>query len=206
MFKMEYAFLQLLKNNILYNNTLIPVVRRNLPLDFTPCITISQADEVFIKREYADINKKQYLKKTYSADIWINIWCTTEEERQSIIEQIETIILEAESNHYKHCKHYNKSTHICETLNSECEARTINNGRTIKHQCPDKVENDYTSFFMNYNIYKNTFKIQSITNMDELETTQPILRTIFKLGMEYWKFHEIGGTTYNSFEISEELL
>ena len=48
--------------------------------------------------------------------------------------------------------------------------------------------------------------MKSITDLDELEPSQSILRTIFKLEMDYFKYYTIGGRTYDTFEIAEVLL
>lgn len=194
---MEKAFLNLLKNKIFYNGRHVPVIRRYAPIDQTPCITIMQADENFKRRRYVEIDHIQHIEKKYTSDIWINVWCNTEHERQSIIESVKNQILKAEANHFNTCKNYNQP--CCQLLKSECLALN-----QIKKQCP--IKDMYSSFFKTNNIVKNTFHINSITDLDELEYETPILRTIFKLQMDYHTYYPIGGELFEEIIIDGDLL
>lgn len=206
MFPMEKALWILLQNNISHNETIIPLYRKYHQIDKTPCITITQADEYFLKRRYVEINEKQYLQKRYGSNIWINVWCNIEKERQSIVKNIENRILQAESNHYTTCQYYDKTNNLCSYLNRTCETLTVENGRSIKGQCPFPENNNYSSFFKTNNIIKNTFEIDSITNLDDLDKTGVVLRSIIKLNMEYYKYHQIGGRVFNDVKINEDLI
>ncbi len=198
---METAFLDLLKNQIVYENTIIPFVKNYAEIDRSPCFTINQADERFIRRRYVQIDGAEYLRKRYNATIWINIWCNTEKERHTLTKQIDHRILQAETNHYTTCKYYEDDS--CKLLESRCEALTHNTGRTNKSQCP-RI-NDYQSFFQKHHIIKNTFRIDSVTDLDELDPTGQILRTIFKLEMDYYHYHKIGGKPFDEFELETKI-
>ena len=199
MFAMETAFLNLLANQIIFDDKIIPFVKNYADIDRTPCFTINQADEQFIRRRYIQINGEEYIRKRYTSNIWINIWCNTEKERHSIMKQIYNRIFQAEANHYTTCKHYKDET--CNVTGSRCEAltRTDTNARANKKQCPDI--NHYTSFFQTHNIIKNTFQIDSVTDLDELDPSREILRTIFKLQMDYHQYYNIGGKPFTDFEL-----
>ena len=197
MFPMETAFLKLLSNHLTYDNTIIPFVKNYAEVDRTPCFTINQADERFIRRRYVQIDGAEYLRKRYNSDIWINIWCNDEKQRHTLMKQINHRILQAESNHYSTCSHYKDDS--CELLESTCEALTHNTGRTGKQQCPNL--DNYQSFFQKHHIIKNTFRIESVTDLDELDPTGQILRTIFKLNMDYYHYHKIGGAPFDEFEL-----
>ena len=203
MFPMENAIWNLLKDNITFNGeTVIPLIRRLTPEDETPCITIEQAAETQLKREVFH-GEHEIIRLTNNCEVWINIWCDTEEQRTNLIYQVENRIFEALGNHYTTCKHYKKG--VCKSLNNKCEALTIDNGRTSKNQCPYPIENNYVNWFHANHIIKNTFRISGRSNMDELDVSEPILRTLIQLDMNYYLFRDIGGKLYDAL-IIEELL
>lgn len=199
MFPIEKAFMELLTPVIE-----IPIIVKYTPLDYTPCITIQQVDETFQRREYVEIRHEQYIRKKYSSDIWINIWCNNEKERHQLIELIQNRILQAEANHYTTCNHYSFTEESCSVLESKCEALTRNTNRTNKKQCPHL--DIYQSFFKTHHIIKNSFHINSITNLDELDVAEPVLRTIFKINLDHYQYYKIGGRVFDDIKLNEELL
>lgn len=201
---LEKAFIDLLRDNLSIENSKIFTGNRYRPKDISPCVTISLADENLIKQKYVEIDNVQYISKRYSADVWINIWCNTEEERHTLSSEINNRILQAEANHHTTCANFNFQNKYCSKTDETCDALTSQNGRTNKSQCP-KLQ-DYQSFFKQNNIVKRTFAIQSVTDLDELDSSETVLRTIFRLNMEYYAFYEIGGRTFDSIKISEGLL
>lgn len=201
MFPMENAVWALLKDNITFNGeTVIPLIRRLTPGDETPCITIEQAAETQLKRKIFS-REHEIIRLTNNCEVWINVWCDNEEQRTTIVEQIENRIFEALGNHHTTCGNYNDG--ICESLNTECEALIIDNGRTSKNQCPFPKENNYLNWFHAHNIVKNTFKISGRSNMDELNLSQPVLRTLIQLNMNYHIFRDIGGRTFTDLILEE---
>ena len=198
---METALLDLLANALTLDDKLVPFVKNIANVDRTPCFTINQADEQFVRRRYVQIDGAEYIRKRYTSSIWINIWCNNEKERHSLIQQVRHRIFQAEANHYTTCKYYDNDT--CTLLESRCEAltRITTNARANKQQCPDI--NHYTSFFQNHHIIKNTFRVDSVTDLDELDVTRETLRSIFKLEMDYYQYHKIGGQPFNDFELED---
>lgn len=204
MFPMEKAIWNLLKDNIYYNDELvIPLIRRLTPEDETPCITIEQAAETQLKRQVFH-SPNEIIRLTNNAEVWINIWCDTEEQRNTLIKQVETRIFQALSNHYSTCKHY--SNEKCNNLNKTCEALIITNGRTAKKQCPYPIKNNYINWFKEHKIIKSTFNITGRSNMDELNLAQPVLRTLIQLDMNYYSNYNAGGHVLNNINLDEELL
>lgn len=197
------AFQKLLRGNI----TDVPDAdiyygSRYSPIDKTPCITLEVASETFIARTPLEIRNVEFLKKTYDSEIWINVWCNSEEERARIVNDVHDILLKAEINHYLACPFY--ETGDCVHLNDTCLCFTMNTGRANKNQCPNV--GIYKSFFRYNHILKKTFQVGSILNMDELNTTEPLLRTIFRLTMRHSIYKEVGGRPFEELKISEELL
>ncbi|MBO6275430.1 MAG: hypothetical protein J6M91_07860, partial [Methanobrevibacter sp.] len=166
----------------------------------TPCVNVSLTSEDRIRRRYVEIDCKQYIQKEYSAELWINIWCNTEDERETLHQQIDNRINQTLANHYTTCSHYNNE--VCSKTNERCEALTPQSNRANKNQCPN-LEN-YQSFFNKNHIPKRTFKTLSVTDLDELELSQSVLRTIFKLEMNYRTYYEIGGRSFTDLNYEKE--
>lgn len=193
---MEEALYQLLNQHITIEDETVPIMLGYAEIDSTPCITIATADETFQRRRYVEIQNKQYLQKRYSTDVWINVWANMNKQRHELVQQVNNRILQAEANHHTTCKHYNLLDQTCKITESTCESIT-NTGqkhRPHKGQCPDL--NKYCSFFKTHNIIKNTFYIDGVTDLDELDLHDPILRTIIKTKMNYYIYYMIGGDTY----------
>ena len=199
---LEKAFIDLLRGQLEVSDDKIYTGNRYRPKDMTPCVNIIVPAEQFIRRSDIEMDCKQYIQKEYSAEVWINIWCNTEEERETLTNQIDNRINQTLANHYTTCNNYNNDT--CSITNETCEALTSQSNRANKKQCPDLTK--YQSFFSFNHIPKKTFKVLSITDLDELTLSQSILRTIFKLEMNYFKYYEIGGRPFTDLSFEKELI
>ena len=199
---LEEAFITLLRNHLPIHNKYIFAGSRYIASDITPCVSVQAADESFIRRDYVEIDHVQHLRRLYDADVWVNIWCNTEEERTSLINAIELRFNQLEASHYTTCSNFNDDW--CSKLDNECEVLTSNTGRANKGQCPN-IEN-FTSFFETFNIPQRTFNVNSMTDLDERDESETVLRTIFKLNMQYYKFYPIGGRLFQSINFNEGLL
>lgn len=196
---LEKAFIDLLRNHLCISNDKIYAGNRYRPKDITPCVNLLLADETFIRRRYVEINNKQYIEEYYNAELWINIWCNKEEERAQLLSQIKTRINQLLANHYTTCIFYDCKNHNCSQIMDICEALTSQSNRANKNLCPNPTH--YRSVFNMYHIPKRTFHVNSITDLDELEISESILRSIFKLEMDYYTYYEIGGRVFTDFTI-----
>lgn len=204
MFPMEKAVWDLLNGNIFYNDSqVISLVRRLTSDDETPCITIQQAAEVQISGKQIP-GQSEIIQLENNVEVWINIWCDTEEQRASLVEQVETRIFQALANHHTTCVKFDDGN--CDFLKSECATLNSRNGHAAKKQCPYPEEYGYESWFKQHKILKRTFGITGKQDMDELDLTNPVLRTIIKLDMNYYKFYNIGGHEPEDILIDEALL
>ena len=196
---LEKAFIDLLRDNLCVSNDKIYTGNRFKPEDESPCVQINLAAENLVRRTYDEIDNKQYIKQEYNAELWINIWCNSEEQRQTLINQINNRIHQVLANHYTTCPYY--TGRDCSKTNETCEALTSQGYRAHKNQCPNLEI--YQSFFSYNHIPKRTFKLLSITDLDDLTLSETLLRTIFKLEMNYYTYYEIGGRPLNDFHIVE---
>lgn len=201
---LEKAFIDLLRNHLTIPNNKIYTGNRYRPIDISPCVNLLVADEQFIRRKFVEINNQEYIQQRYNVELWINIWCNTEEERQGLITEIQTRINQALANHYTTCQCFKPTDKSCSITMNACEALTSQSHRANKKQCPNI---DIYQPFFNYNhIPKRTFHVNSIIDLDELNVSETVLRTIFKLEMDYFKYYNIGGRTFTDYEFSEELI
>lgn len=203
MYPMVNAFYQILKGRIKINDEKIKVIHRLKSRDQTPCITIEQAAEVQLERDYRT-DATQRLIFENNVEIWVNVLCDTEEERHTIISQIKMLFFQALANHFSLCSHYQNG--MCKFLDDECEALNITNGRTAKRQCPYPEKNNYTSWFKEHHIIKNSFKLSGVQDMDELDISEPLLRTLIKFDLNYRTSHVLGGLVPEDLIFDEELL
>ena len=45
-----------------------------------------------------------------------------------------------------------------------------------------------------------------MTDLDEFDESETILRTLFQINLEYYQFNRIGGRLFNDIKFSEDLL
>lgn len=201
---LEKAFIDLLYNSLPIPNQFIFTGSRYIPSDHTPCVNVQVATESFIRKHYVEIDHVQYIRRLYSAEVWINIWCNSEEERTNLIDAISTRFNQLDASHYTTCSNFDFENNHCIKIDDVCEALTSHGGRANKGQCPNL--DNYTSFFETNLIPQRTFHIESMTDLDELTESESVLRTIFKLEMEYYKFNRIGGRVFQDIKFNEDLL
>lgn len=200
---MEKALIDLLRNHLSLPNDKIFTGNRYRPIDVSPCVIIQQVSEVQVSTKHIP-GSNECIKSENNVEVWINIWCDTEEQRNSLIDEVETRIFQALANHYSTCANYINGN--CDFLKDECAALNITNGRTAKNQCPYPYTYEYCNWFNQNNILQNKFIISGTDEMDELNLTKPILRSIIKIDANYIKFYSIGGHPIKNILIDEELL
>ena len=200
---LEKAFIDLLRNNLTtVTNDKIYTGNRYRPKDITPCVNVSLVSENLVKQRITEIKTIQYLQKRYDVELWINIYANSEEERQTLIQEVHNRILQAESHHYTTCANFIFETQYCSKTDETCTALTVQNGRSNKKQCPNLEI--YTPFFKQNNIIPRTFYVNSTIDLDDYQVTETVLRTIIKLNMDYYSFYKIGGKPFKNYIIKEE--
>lgn len=199
----EKALIDLLRNHLSLPNEKIFTGSRYRPIDVSPCITVQQVSDVQNSAKQIP-GKEEIIRREYDAEVWINIWVDTEEQRTSLIEQVELRIMQALANHYTTCAKYTGGD--CDFLEEECAATTMINGRTAKNQCPYPEEYGYSSWFKENQIIKRSFAITGKQDLDELDLSKPILRTIIKINTTYYKLYNIGGHEIGDITVNEDLL
>ena len=203
MIKPIQAILYILRGNITLDGKTVPVIKRNYPLDKTPCVNIDDSasvvtlnkwicnlkDDESVKREYLRVHRRTVLN--------IHCWIDSEQQREDLTNQITNLFNMAYLDNYRFCMKYNKETKECETLNRECPTITQQKHlyKSVKEKCPQPIEYGYENIFTRYDLIKSSFDLQTPYSADLDNTKPPTLHSIFKLNCEYYDYNMIGGIT-----------
>ena len=224
MIKPIRALLKILYNNVVLNDgTVIKVIKRPYPQDMTPCITIDNSGGTAILQK--NIINKDYLIPTnhpqYDKDnpdkkisqqvireerrisLELSVWCDTENQRDEIVDKINNLFYQVQSDYYKFCSNYNNGQ--CSSLNVACKV-TDSTGRGVKKQCPKPNEYDYKNIFKQFDIIRATFDVTPPYILDDLTTNPPTLRSIIEVTFSYYDYHIIGGAISQNLQFNEELV
>jgi len=79
MYPIVNAFYQILKGRIKIDDEPVTVVHRLKRRDQTPCLTIEQAAEIQMKRDYRTDETQRIIFEN-NVEIWVNVLCDTEED------------------------------------------------------------------------------------------------------------------------------
>lgn len=214
-----------LKGNIVLNNKIVPVIKRGYPLDKSPCITLDDSGgtsllskeldnimlEITSEHQQYDETKEEniipqeVLISKYSAIVNVNVWCDTENDRETIDNQVKTLFNKAFTNHYLFCSNYDKENTECKFLGSKCPATIHFLGKSAKKQCPKPFDYNYEDLFKRLEIDKTTFSVDEPFSMDELNTTPRILRSIHRVRGNYWVTYVIGGNYLTKINVTDDL-
>ena len=164
-----------------------------------PCLTVdNSAGAVILDRN--KINKlingepQEVIETRYDIDIRLDIWALSEEDRQTLIDQVQVCFFKAISDHYTYCTAYMNESCDCVVNDDEYEY----DKRAVKGQCPLTNQLPYENLFTKYNIDVQTFNISLPYDLDELEETEAILRTRFNISFDWTDYYVIGGIVSES--------
>ena len=166
------------------NTTSRPVeVRREFMQQSTlPCITLSIETDTtdYTRRSY---NPEERLYSKNDAVILIHAWTNTEQQRESINNQIRECFTKMQNHHYTYCTNYNNG--VCDTIEATCTATTMNTQRTRKHQCPSPEQYEYQGLMEKHGILEGTCILEPPFYNDEKQQHPPLLHSIFRLRASY---------------------
>ena len=201
MMKMEYFILEVLQGKLTVDGESVRLIQAPPQYNNIPCLTIdnSAGARILDSNKYnirVDNRMQEAITTLYEIDLRLDIWALTEETRQSLINQVQTCFYQALSDHYQYCTRYNNGE--CETLDGHCLATTrdyANDKRAVKHQCPCPHELGYENLWTKYHIDISTFTLNPAYDLDELNETEPVLRSRFDISFNYKDCYIIGGKT-----------
>lgn len=205
MIKPIQAILYILRGNVILDDKIVPVIKRNYPLDKTPCINIDDSASV------TTVNKKiynikdsegtphQYLRTRRRTILNIHCWIDNENQREQITAQVTELFTKAYLDNHMFCTQYDKETGQCNTLNSLCP--TTEDGKhlykSVKDKCPKPTKYGYENIYTRYDLIKSAWDLQTPYSNDNTNTKPPTLHSLFKLNAEYYDYTLIGGITSN---------
>ena len=198
--KLEEYIVGLLQGKLEYNDKSVQVRRQfNNIDDDLPVVTldITSVDTEQVHRvpslsnfvEVGDNIDSVVYERT--AEMSINLWCNTEEEREAISSQIEYCFKREQSGHYTYCTQYNDGN--CETTQSICSATLEETARAMKNLCPYPCENKYQSLSSHCNIIQGSLDLESPVMLDEYDKHPPLLRNMFRVHASYYDVYNAGG-------------
>lgn len=174
--------LDLLYHRIILNDTHVPILKRPYPIDKTPCLTFDEQDTRLVEK-YFTYEPLEYLNKVFDTSIVLNIWCDSEKDRQSILEQVKLCFNWLDTDNYQLCTEYDEG--VCKYLNKDCPVPSSEHGRCMKHQCPHPEEYHYQNLFTKHHVYRNTLNTSEGVDNDEYERKPPLLRTMITINFRY---------------------
>lgn len=204
MMKMEYFILDVLQGKLSTDDGPVRLIQSPPQYNNMPCLTIDNSAGTLIlnsnKRNITINNTRQEAIETeYEADLRLDLWVLTEDDRQSLINQVTECFYKALSDHHEYCTSYNDGT--CTPLDQECLVTLpeyANDKRAVKQQCPLPDEYPYMNLWTKHHIDITTFTISTPYDLDELNETKPILRTRFDIRFNYRDYYIIGGKLSNT--------
>lgn len=219
----ELVIYKILYNRIIYNDKIVPVIVKKQLEDVTPCITISTIQSKYQndKKIYSDkyplkkdhpLYEKDNPRKLYPQEVveqtkkiilQINLWCNNEKQRYIIGKNIQQQLNYVLNHDYTYCINYDSETKKCKYLNETCKSINNTNSRGIKRLCINPNAYNYKNIFIANNIHN--VNIDTEFSLDELDKNPPILRTIYRINLDYIEKFVRGGNPTNNIFIELEL-
>ena len=200
--KMEHFILSVLQGKLTdINGESVRLIQSPPQYNNIPCLTIdnSAGARILDSNKYnikVDNRMQEAIITEYEIDLRLDIWALTEETRQTLINQVNTCFMKALSDHHEYCTSYQDGK--CTPLDQDCLVDLnayANDKRAIKKQCPKPQELPYENLWTRYHIDQSTFTLNPAYDLDELNETEPVLRSRFDISFNYKDCYVIGGKT-----------
>lgn len=221
----EHTILEILRNNILFNGEIVPVIVSKRFKDTTPSITIETTTTNPVSERYSDVwllplisshplfdgtdPEKLYAQEVIvteeQATMRVNVWANTEKERQDIKDEVKHLINQALAFHYKYCTNFNKKTEICNTTNEKCKVIDNISSLAVKGNCIEPEKYQYESILKKNKIKNGTVEIYAEYDQDNYDLNPPILRTVLKMKMTYYDSYQKGGYETEEFNVEMDV-
>lgn len=196
------AFLtHLFYHNIYCDGEYVPIIKKPYPVDKTPCITLDEQDTRLHSRFFT-YEPYEWLNREYDTSIMINLWCDTENDRQTILDEIHKVFNWLETDNYQLCTNYEDGE--CLFLETDCPVPSSKHGRCMKHQCPYPTQYHYTNLFTFHQVYRNTLNVSEGVDNDEYDRKPVLLRTIIQVSFKYITRYCNDGKISETLEYMEE--
>ena len=199
------TFVKILRDKIQVDDKIIPVVIKDYPYDNTPCITINGFNRDRGKHRRQQVNVLSRLSDNHplydpkyperrfphsaefsikNYEIWINVWCNTERERELIVDQIYDCLFYCMNLHYMYCVRFDPKSRCCETSGEICEAITDNGYHGLRGVCPNHHNHPLNIMSQN-GIIKNSVHISPNYEDDSPDKREPLKHSIIEVSLDY---------------------
>ena len=177
----EAFLVDLLQDRITYDDRTVYVSRNwRFETDQVPIITLDLGAGTTTEYYYNDLDVSDTLYAYRTSNIDINVWCNTEEERESITQQILNCWHREKRFHYTYCTKY---------MNQSCECMVdyIHNGSTAKGKCPDIDFYGYEGLTKKHSMQPGSITIEPQYMLDDPTEEPPLLRSIIRAKGQYYE-------------------
>ena len=197
---------------VLTDGTDVRIIKREYPIDKTPCLTIDDSggtaiiQKKIINKDYlvdGEMVSQQVIREQRSISLNLSAWCDTEDERDEITDKIRDIFYKLQSDYYEYCTRFNDGD--CTYLGETCKV-SDDTMRGVKGQCPKPVDYGYQNLFTKFDIIRSSFDVEPAFIQDDDTTTPITLRSIITISFMYYDYYNIGGKPINTLTFDEEVL
>ena len=180
--ELEAYLVELLQGNIVCDDVPVQVVKHYSQAPQRPVITLDLSNGVNAQHVYNNpaIGEK-YME--YHANVNVNVWCDTEQQRQYLTNRILELFYNEGINHYMYCSNYNKDNNQCSFLGERCPAS--NTPAPRRNRCPHPDTYGYESLQYKHGIIQGTLNMNPPFELDELGEHPPLLRSILQCECQY---------------------
>jgi hypothetical protein len=197
--ELEWYIVDLLQGKLFHDGEKVEVVKQFSQHPTRPVITLDiqsvTTQQVFNNPSLA---RKYY---EYKADININVWCDTERQRESLVQQITDCFYQEQTYHYRYCEQYSDGR--CMTTGGNCTGVT-----NAHYRCKDPDTLGYSSLRYLHNIIPGTLVVDPPFELDDLSDHPPLLRSIFRCSAQYsipvGESFEVESVSMGDVELMEE--
>ena len=188
----------------LNDGRIVPIIKRPYPVDKIPCITLDTQSTTY-NGEYITYNPQENLCKEYEGVTVINLWCNDEDDRQSMIFDVEDCFNKVQLDNYTYCVNYTEDG-ICKSLLNPCPVPVDRHALSCTHRCPRPEQYHYQNLFTKHMIDRYTLNVNQGVDNDEYDKEPPILRTMITMRAHYLVKYCNDGKVSRTLEYEDKLL
>ena len=183
---LEQYLVKLLQGYITYDDRIVEVRKQFSNNPQLPVITLDLSPGVTTNYSYHDTdNRRAVLYFHRSANVNVNLWCNTEDEREQISQMIMQCFYMEKTNHFRYCSQYEDG--VCVSTGESCLTGSVVDGRTVKNKCPYPDRLGYESLQEACHIVWDTVRFEPPFDLDEEDRHPPLLRSVFRVSADYYE-------------------
>lgn len=193
----ESYLVELLQGYLFFDGSSVEVRKNFLPLAVLPCVTLDLGAGTTTDYYWHDLDDDghEIVWQHCTSDINLNVWCNTEQERESLTAQIQECFHKEKLYHYSYCSQYDDGN--CSS-GGRCG---VNTSGSAKQVCPDPYLYGYESLRAKHGIVDNSVRVEPPFDMDEFDRKPPLLRSVLRCSGEYERIVDCAGVPFDDIVI-----